>query len=963
MKRVLALILTLVSTISLLNCSYVSAQDTYTLSQDQMTLLSYVGVYDAEETMDKKVTKGEFAGMLAKVAFGLYSDPEMYMTGKKAQDVEEAHLYYADVCALLSNGYISTNKFGNFQPDIEIDINTAYEFILRTMGYTGTDSFNQGKYARMASQKNISDNLVGNAEGTLTRINAYILIYNMLLTDISDIMSTIYNHVSADKELLYMENRLNLFKTKGIVTDDGTSSMYGETQIKEGYVSIENDVAMINETGVDNLIGKNIVGYFTKADNDELKLVCVYERDDKNTVYVLRSPNIIKPYQSNTYSYYDDEVSTKVKKLKVDAGATIIYNDRALRVGTDTITADDFIPENGIVRLYDNNNDGKMDVVRIENYQAAIATAVDKSTNRLDLCFKDTGRVLDLENKTYKIYNAKDQKITYNKIKEGDVISVIESLDGNYCKLLVSNDVQRITIEKLVKSTPTTRGYVKTTSGGKHVLSTYLDAHYKELEVGATYNFGLDVFGRVVYADKISSTNEYLGGYLVWIQALASDGGDVFARIYNDSGEWETTRVADKVFVKGEDDSENRFSAAELADSTKFNYTGIIRYKLNKESKINNIELPMYYGRKPTEVNRLYCVHDTVTTAATDPNPYPDKKYVTTTRNYMSASTSGLVIDNVAVATTSAKIFMVPDDITQKNEFVLRDVSFLARDNPYDVKVKVYSTDYRKFTADYVVLPAASHTPSSSTTNPVFVKNVTQTVDEKSNEVVYKLETIGRNGEAGTYYMDKDVYETGVFGISSAKVDNIIISAGDGIYPAIDKDSTKIVSATVFFDADQLCYDSNGNTVEGGVPGITTTEYFPAAGNYANPYAVSGTGKHQDGVADAWKLWPNGSVKIFCGWVYDYTDNVLTITNQNPEEGMDLYKNVSDGVVWNSMMRTNDNYLLHRPELGRIRNNASLAKGTRNQIKPYTKYGTNCSRIVVIRSSYIEGTTLIINKD
>ncbi len=966
MKKILALILTIASIASMLVMP-VFAEETSTLSQDQLTLLSYVGVYDENADLTQAITKAEFAGLLAKVAFGLDVDPELYATGDKAADVKSDHLYYTEICALLSSGYISTNKFGSFLPDTELNINTAYEFILRTMGYSQTEDFKAGKYARLASQKDISDGLVG-ADGEVTYQNAYILIYNMLYTDVSDMMSLVYNHISSDKELLYMENKLDLFQTKGIVTDDGITSMYGESKIEEGYISIENDAAMINSTGISNLIGKNVVGYFKKANtDDEYELVCLYERADKNAVHVIKSENIIAPYQNRTYSYYDDEFSSKVRKLKVDSKATVIYNEKALRLGVDTFDASDFIPQDGIVRLYDNNGDGVMDVVRIEDYEIAIATIVDKTTNRIDLCFRDTGKIVDLTEVSYKIYDEDGKSMKYEQIKEGNVVSILESFDKKMVKMLVSKETDTASIKSIVPQTASQRSYVTSEDGGKYYISDYLSTYFGPLTPGANYKFYLDVFGSIVYVEKLSGPNDYLTGYLVWIQSLADMAGDVYVRIFNDGGMVETLGVADTVTVIGEDDVKRQYSPSELVSNV--TYQGIMRYKVNKQGQIKEIELPLYYGTRPKTTDRLYCVLDTMTLAPDPAIPNDPRKYALAANYSMVYSGNNINLGGVSATTNATKVFLVPTDKSQINDYSIKtpsEIIVAGSEAKSGGKYKVYSTNHRKYTADYLEFPMTEYSKSVDGWQVRYAKSIRKTTHPKTEEVVYEIQAIDRSTNTYTYYMAENLYETGVFSVSNQLSTPIQISPGDGFYPTVE-DKTDIVSACVFFDADQICSDSNGNTVEGGVPGITTTEYWGSraqgAHNNGNPYGLSTEATAgQSGQANAWRV-HSFNARYFVGWVYDYEDGVMTITNQNPANGIDPEKTLEDGAVFQTIIRNNNSTLLVRNELGRKRNEAEIKGGTTAQIKPYTKYGANCSRVVLVNKSYVSASTLIINKD
>ncbi len=955
MKKILALILTIASMASMLVMPVSAEETTPSLTQDQTALLSYIGVYDESQDLSKTITKAEFAGLLAKFAFGVDADIELYATGKRAADVKEGHAYFNEITALLSSGYVSTNKFGSFLPDTNLNINTAYEFILRTMGYSETDTFKEGKYARLAAQKDLSDGLAG-ADGELTFQNAYILIYNMLHTDVADMMSLVYNHISSNKELLYMQSRLGLYKIKGIVTDDGLFSLYGESAIKKGYISIDGKEAMLNGTAVADLVGKNVAGFYKKADGEEYELVCVYELTDKNSVISLNSANIVRPYTNNTYEYYEDEFSTKLKKAKVKTDATIIYNNKALKL-TDTFTQDDFIPDNGFVKLYDNNGDGIMDIIRIEDYEEAVATAFD-NTGDIYLCMKHTNEVINLSEITYTVFDAEGKEVPYNKIKPGNILSITRSFDRETYKMIISDKTHTATVKSVTKSTPSQRGYLLTEEGGKYSFSAWLEKHYGTPELGSTYKFSFDAFGRIVDIEKVSGSYDWLAGFVLWVAPIADMGGDIYIKMYNDAGIWEVLKPAEKVQVLGQDNSVMSYSPSELV--TNFTYQGLIRYKMNKAGEVNKIELPLYFGTKPNTPDRLFCMLDTITEAPNPPIEGDTRQYAAKADYYLYKSGNSAIFGNLAYADTEAKVFITPTDdklSTNLKDYEMGSTALFTAGTK--TPVRVYGTDFRGFKASYVTTNIKA-SANELERGPLWIMNVRQTADPNTGEVVYQVETLNRSNVKAKYYIEKDFYETGIFGITAGNTSPIHLSAGDGAYAVTYKGY--IVKATVMFDADQEATDSHGSKVVGMTPGIYTTDYLPS-NTLSNPFGAASYNPQNSGNPNGWRYNP-GQAKIFVGWVYSLDNGFITITNQNPASGpIDTTKTVAEGAVWETMYNPSASYMIKRPEMGRVKNSVTFEKGAIKDIKPYTQYGENCTRIILVKASYDPDTYVLINKE
>ena len=1004
MKRVLALIMAMASMITLLNCTPIYAEDAVALTQDQEAVLDYVGIYDKEADLTENITKAEFATMLSKVAFGLDANLEALASGKGAKDVSEAMDYYYAVTALLSSGHISTNKYGNFLPEQEIDIETAYEFLLRTMGYAKTDMFIAGKYSKLLAQKDVTDGLVSTSGKGLSRVNAYILIYNMLNADVADMMNSDYN-MSTNKEVLFREARLNLFKTTGIVMDDGITALTGETAINENEIIIGNGSTMENKTGLGNLVGKYVVAYFTE-EGDQDSVVFLYERADKNALLVIEGINIIDfdttKATVNEYVYYDDEFSSKQQKVKVKKNATIIYNDKALTL-TDQFTEDMFIPETGIVRLFDNTSDGIMDIIRIEDYRAVVATGADITLNRAYL--KVGGEVLDLDSVSYKMYNAKGEETDLTAINGETVLSVMESLDGQRVKILVSSDIQSGTVNSLSQSTSSVRGYITTEEGGKYSFSSYLDTNYGAPEVAGRYDFYLDAFGKLVAYEKIAGPYDWMFGYIQWTKSISDKAGQLYIRLFNDIGDWEMLPVARKLYVLDEQDNENNWSQAQIvsalgilndADDTNdasvdaairnyLAYEGIMRYKLNSNGEVIKVELPMYFGTRPSRPDRLWCMIDTVSTEDTVTN-YEDRIYGTNEQYEVGKSGTKAVVGGQAAITSAAKLISVPLVRTRNDEYKIISVDLLddsLGSNSTTQALMLYNTDYRSVFAEIAIMTSAVQggTGQLHEQRMMYVRSVRKVADPDTGEPCYEITVMNVSGKEVAYLMEEETYLTGVLGASNGHISDgdgdgindaiVHLGPGDGIYYAVEGGYLK--DAMVFYDADQMVYDTNvtqeeidagtaQKTIKGGIPGIERLTYENGA--LSNPFAVnggSGATYYQGDFAPLANahLFNPGAMKVFIGWVYDVQDGVATITNQNPAHGIDRSLNESDGVAWETNIFTN---VFTYPEMGRVQNVANVTRATAaNVMRPYTKYGAACSKVVYTKRVYAGESMCVIN--
>ena len=103
MKKIIAMILSLSVAVSLFGGMAVTAADT-ALTEEQQTLLKVTGVYNEDASFGDTLTRGEFAIMIAKVAFGLNADISNYSSGSDmVADVSVTNSAYDSVMALYSS--------------------------------------------------------------------------------------------------------------------------------------------------------------------------------------------------------------------------------------------------------------------------------------------------------------------------------------------------------------------------------------------------------------------------------------------------------------------------------------------------------------------------------------------------------------------------------------------------------------------------------------------------------------------------------------------------------------------------------------------------------------------------------------------------------------------------------------------------------------------------------------------
>ncbi len=919
MKRLFCAILCIALLCGLCN-STVIASGAFT--QEQLTLLELTGVLDKDADWDKVITKGEFANLISKVAFTLNEDIKNQAKGNVLTDVDSKNKYYDSIMALYNKGYLPVDDFGRFYPEKNIDMNTASEIALKVLGYSETSG--------LALRKGLLDG-VSETDGAITLYSAYNMIYNVLVCDITDLRNIEY-FSSADK-LTYMTTKLHLYKVTGVVTDDGVNSFYGKTETSKGRIIIDDGEALINKTGREDLLGLNVSGYFSYDRwEDEYYLLAVYE--GKNDITVINSEDILD-FKDRIYYYQEGDFGKK-KEIYIPKDIIIVYNGKTLSI-YDSFDYFMYVPKNGIVKVCDNNGDGSADILFIEEYKTYIVERYDSDMNRL--YFRDNIESLDLEDKECQIYDKDGKNLNINEIITGNVVSINETIDKKSLKILVSTYSQKEKVVGYNSATYDEKAYVNTESGGKYVLTDNAILNSKRPTINTTYKFYFDVFDKVVGWEKISATYDWEIGSLVWLRELDDLSDEEYgAKIYNSDGSFYTYKLHERVRVIDENDKTTIYAPDAAVGA--ISYTGIIRFKVNGENRITNIEIPHKYGDKPMMEDRLHYLLDTIDNESKD--------------DYCTSVKSGVVnLGGAAIVTSKTELFAVPDNKTEYDKYSVEDISVLQNGKYYSVYA--YGTDYRSNSAVCVCMNSDAVLSSIANDYPETITDLTLIYDEEKEMPVYKVKTISAKGEENTYYMETTLYENGVKCIGAGNTNAMKLAVGDIVY--LNCSGQYIKNAVLIYDIDGVVKDEKGNDLTGAIAGVKLS-YFSESNKLSTPFACSNYSAGNAGSANAWKLY-GGTIRIFSGWVLSYEDGYILVTNQNPAYGYDYTKTKEEGFITEAQYFSQN--LAVTVNMG-TKQKYEIEKATTTDIKPYDIYGADCSRIVITQRAYDQRSINIINK-
>lgn len=891
------------------------------LQEKEQTLLNVLGVINESYELDDKLTKAQFAGMLAQVAFSIEPNLTVKKPGFEIQDVDVFTENADAINTLFAYDYIELDEFGRFFPEKEITVDEAILMMVKVMGYKPyiyENSFLNAE--KIAASKDIRDGINIDRNGVLNVYSAYKMICNMLYADISDL------YINTQDKVRYMDKRLSLYEIKGVVTDDGIIAQNGVSNILNEQIKI-NEQIFINKCEYKDLFGCNVVGFYTNDGTDDV-LLAVCENTRKNEVITIHSKNLLE-FKDRKYHYVEDEVVGKEKTIKIPIETSIIYNEKAITLD-DNITTEMMVPENGRVRLYDNDDDGKIDIVRIENFSVGLVNIADNDSMTI---YMDKGEILNLEDKEYTIEDATGKNIAFSDIKKGNVISYTESLDGKYVKIIVSDTTK---IDRVL-SISTGEGYLITESGGKYELLDTAQEEYGEIKVGKIYCFYFDAFDMVAAykVDKSEDVEQF--GYI--IRCFLDDEGDetVNAKMFTTDDEVVEYKFAKRVEIIFEDDKENKVNSSDIPNI--LTYRGLVRYKTNYKDEIIHVEIPHAYGTKPTTEDRLFCMVDSAT------NPDSAKDYFLRVTNGVANYGGEAIIDG------NTYVMKIGDNDKYSMETASTQFS-----NGQTYSMYVYGTDYKSKKSVFAVVDTRGNGGSSVITDEYAytVKDISIVYDEEDDEVCRQITLINMYVGESVYKIDDELFENGIFAFAAGSTDPIKLEVGDVVYKASRND--EITNLVVIYDMDQIVKDEKGNNIKGAIAG-TELSYYSSTNTLCSPFSAGAYRSGNSGNAGSWKFY-NSDIRVFAGWVYAYEDGYIQITNQNPAYGYSYDVTKDNGFITQAFPcdpnRTNVTFKNRKVQ---------VKMGQLSDIKPYLEYGANCSRVVITQRLYDMRSINIINID
>lgn len=669
------------------NASYAEAVET----------LNVLGIMIGDEkgnfNPDASITRAETAAIVTRMkALG---NAASGANGTNFSDVAADHWAAGYINLAEQSGIINGYGDGTFGPSDAVTYEQVIKMIVAALGRTPEANSKGGYpsgYMIVAAQEDITAGVSVTAGAEAPRAAVARLVFNALEVDVMEQKDFTPGEESfavvANKTLL--KDYLKVNKYEGVITAtylskgvlDGDAAIYMSYDKINGVTDeddalwVEPSVLLEGETGASAYLGYNVSAYAQLDDNDDMVLLGVAKKANRNDVIELAYTDIEAIDEvDGTLEYYETASSSKTTEIDVDF-------DKAARFfngGADAGEIADFLDQvgkdakvSGILTLINNDKDEAYDVLMLKQSTANyVVGAVDAEEKTLEDRLGDAIDI-DLEDETIltKFFKADGSAAEFADIAEGNTLTVYANSKENVLSVYISD----VTVEGKVTEESVLSNGDKAYKVGDGTYTVAYDV-VTSLKVGDEGTFYINVEGKVV--DKVATATT--GAYAYLYKALETsdiNGSTVELKYLTSEGVWETNTLASKVAVVN-DGVASSFSMTDGGAAIEVALAGFLKVATEGANKDLLVEdgtdrLFQFGLNSEGKINKLYVGSATGTAA----NDYISADRTEEGKTYSASQKKlGRIFFN-----DETKVFSVKSVITEEKDITLTKASALFVD-------------------------------------------------------------------------------------------------------------------------------------------------------------------------------------------------------------------------------------------------------------------------------------------
>ena len=580
MKKILSLIITVLS----LAFSVQAFADTYEHNKavEYMYLLSLTSESAENFRPDSFLTREEAAVILSRL---VVADPS---SGSVIRDVASDRSTHGYISNAVSRGFL-TLKDGYFYPLRPVSSQEFQKALLNVLGY----SFAEGTGAYKSAAANIIKGIGVKNAAEITRLEAAKMVYNALdMKMLEAVYSADMGFKLSDETLLdrYLEEK-EMLLSYGILEATYRANINGDKPCDEGYIVIDSvSYSYDGEEDITPYIGRN-VDYAVYDINSRPTVRTVYANN--NTEYSVDAELVIR-IDADGLRY---EKESSAKTVRFSDSVRYVYNNYE----ASGFSYDDMLIKNGSYTLIDNDEDNKMDVVIISEYESFVVKDISVSLGAIYLMdgYTYQGRSVvrttsnDEEYECF-LVNKDGQPIEIGDITKYDSITVIGDRTEKYVNVIVNNE------RPYMAPTGFDEDYVFFDDKVYRIVKDDEGYPLVEFTLGMYANYIIDAFGNIIGFEETLDSRSY--GYVTRVAINETEDGGWLKLIVGGARTQKenSDKYARPEYIIGNADfkSVNFAATVKLNDKKLEDITDLtkaegqaVSYKLDESGNIYNIEI------------------------------------------------------------------------------------------------------------------------------------------------------------------------------------------------------------------------------------------------------------------------------------------------------------------------------------------------------------------------------------
>ena len=576
------------------------------------------GYEDGAFGEERFLTRSEFAAVIFRILnFDDISDSRQV---SKYTDVPEEYWACPDISIVTEFNYMRGYGNGIFGPEENVTYNQTAVVLIKLLGYdvtcTPADGNDYSPYVERASSTGLLKNVPFGGDEPITRENLALMISNALDINVM-VIDSLGNYEVSEKYNLFDKFRRDGEEAEGIVEETSETFLAEDNDILEDEVIINGYRYNTGDTNIKDYLGMSVHYFVQNTGNDDYVIKGFYP-DDNNEIISVTGEDIVSCSGGNlTYLNEND------REVKISiAGCRYVCNGRLYYGAPDEI----LLSPSARIRLINNDRDKDFEFVFAEVYELSqiLKNNTVAGSIYLQSTLKNGKRAIEYtdEDVNFVFQNVNGEEILPEELVEKDAwLEIYTSSDGKNMKIIALDGKKTGYVERIDYDDD---GSI-VIDGTEYMIARDYAGFLvppKSLEVNRYYEFWLDSFGKIIYAETENEETKTHYGYIYFLSD-ADNNSDELLKIKLINGT--TVRnyeENEKYYIHGNDRQEiNTFELAqkvkidnvyysEPADiSKKLNtvYTvsanghdkigNVIRYTLNGNNEINKIDVLSSYGK------------------------------------------------------------------------------------------------------------------------------------------------------------------------------------------------------------------------------------------------------------------------------------------------------------------------------------------------------------------------------